>query len=84
MIADLKDYFSIVIIIMETIIIFNKHTESIAKAIQVPTDSNKFKSATIILVQFFIDKKSPENNFWTKGDNSWKSRSTMRKVELDL
>ena len=32
----------------------NKHTESIAKAIQVPTDSNKFKSATIIWVHFLI------------------------------
>ena len=29
-------------------------------------------------------KKSPENEFLTKGNNSWKSRSTVTKVELDL
>ena len=29
-------------------------------------------------------KKIPENEFWTKGNNSWKSRSTVTKVELDL
>ena len=49
-----------------------------------PTDPNKFKSATIILVHFCIGKESPENKFWTKGNNSWKSGSTVTKVKLDL
>ena len=32
-----------------------------------PIGPNKFKSATIILVYFFIGKKSPENFFLTRG-----------------
>ena len=32
-----------------------------------------------------IAKKSPENEFFiTKDNNSWKSRSTVTKVEFDL
>ena len=29
-------------------------------------------------------KKSLENEFWSKGNNSWKSESTVTKVELDM
>ena len=31
-----------------------------------------------------IAKKSLENEFWTKGNNSWKNMSTVKKVELNL
>ena len=31
-----------------------------------------------------LSKKSQENKVLTKDNNSWKSRSTMKKVELNL
>ena len=49
-----------------------------------------WNSSNWSLLQGFIHKyesiaeKSPENKIWTKGNNSWKGRSTMTKVELDL
>ena len=41
----------------------NKHTESFAKAIQVPpTDPNKFKSATIIIMHFYLKTAGVADN----------------------
>ena len=51
----------------------NKHTESIAKTIQVPQRPQQIQ----IWKHYFGD-------FRTKGNNSWKSRSTSTKVELEL
>ena len=39
---------------------------------------------TFIQICESIAEKSPENDFWAKGNNSWKIRSTVTKVELDL
>ena len=39
---------------------------------------------TFIQVCESIAKKSLENEILTKGNNSWKSRSTVTQVELDL
>ena len=108
------------------IYIYNKHTESIAKAIQVPHRPHQIEicnhyfgalfnkehlellrplivflfhylmfqtwSVTLHKEAYYqlsfiyksIAEKSPENEFWTKGNNSWKSRSTVTKVELVL
>ena len=74
----------------------NKHTESIAKAIQVPHRPQEieicnhyfgalFNKEQLELLHFTqicesMADKSPKNEFGTKGNNSWKSRSTVTKV----
>ena len=61
----------------------NKHTERIAKAIQVP---NRPQQIQICIHYFHSLISSPEKSGKQilKGNNSWKSRSTVTEVELDL
>ena len=60
----------------------NKHTESIAKAIQVPHRPQQIQICNHYFGALFY-RQGKSGKFWIKGNNSWKSMSTVTKVELD-